>query len=97
MLNYNVKLAFIKALYQSENDLISMYSYFTLQCIENSGLNVTSVQKQMEDQFGIKAPLDLIRTLIKKLKKKEFVNYNNDYILLTDLGKIEFSKLKRGD
>ncbi|EKD62141.1 MAG: hypothetical protein ACD_52C00290G0005 [uncultured bacterium] len=87
--NVNITcLIAIKAFYETNNDFIDAFSYFSLQAITEISQTLSEIQKRILEMFGLTIPTDVLKTLLNRLRKNGFVEYKDieKDVLLTDSG-----------
>ncbi|NCA93952.1 MAG: hypothetical protein EOM84_02110 [Sphingobacteriia bacterium] len=97
--------AAIKSFYETDQDMISVFSNVVLQVIEsNKKKLLIDIQTAVSDLFEIDIPSNVLRTILKRLKKKEYICFENidtATISLTKIGEEKraeiFSSLKDMD
>src|SRR3989344_683039 len=93
--------AALKTFYDSGNDLIGVFSNITLLAFsKEQSYSITSLQKDFLEKISFDIPIDVLQTILKRLRKEGFVNYDilKDYnfksIQLSENGKIRRDKIK---
>lgn len=82
--------ATIKTLHAQGNDLLSAICSLVLKCIE-SDASILSIQKTFKEDYLTDIPEDSARTVLKRLKSDNLVDYGANFsnIRLTDSGKAQ--------
>lgn len=71
-------LAAIKTFYDSGKDLIDVFANLVLQIFEDDNKeSLDSIQKNMKSKYAIDLPSDVLQTIIKRLRKNNFVEYSS--------------------
>ncbi|HUV42606.1 MAG TPA: hypothetical protein VMY36_01735 [Patescibacteria group bacterium] len=96
MKNQLVTLAAIKSFYESGCDFIDVFSNLVLQEIPTKPIIIINIQQKVIDEWNINIPLDVIRTIVKRLKRKSLIDYKNreESIWTTSDGETEKIKIK---
>lgn len=82
-----VKLAAIKAFYESGNDFVEIFANFVLQVLSKNPISIQLIQGKVKNEFGIEIPFDVLKTIIKRLRRREYLVYNGfNSIWLNDRG-----------
>ncbi|MCK5122559.1 MAG: hypothetical protein KAQ87_00175 [Candidatus Pacebacteria bacterium] len=89
-----VNLIAVKAFYEKENDFFESFSYFVLQVITEKSISVENIKKGVLDEFDLDIPIDVTKTLVKRLQKRNYIDYkNHNAINITLAGKEQIRKI----
>ena len=89
-----VNLIAVKAFYEKENDFFESFSYFVLQVITGNPISIENIKKDVLYKFDLDIPTDVIITLVKRLQKRNYVDYkNHNAINITLVGKEQIRKI----
>ncbi|MFA6160474.1 MAG: hypothetical protein WC678_05355 [Parcubacteria group bacterium] len=81
--------AAIKSFYETDQDMVSVFGNVVLQVIEPSKKNLLiDIQNVISDLFKIEIPSNVLRTILKRLKKNGYINYENIDVATINLTKI---------
>jgi hypothetical protein len=95
MKNNLVYFAAVKAFYESDNDFIGAFSFFVLQVIKEEKMSIDDVKDEVLKEFGINIPCDLIPTLLRRLKKNNYVDYQEfNTVLISEDGRKKIVEIK---
>jgi len=93
--------AAIKTFYDTGNDLIDVFGNIILLVLKDEkGYSTLEVQASFLDKIKFNIPTDVLRTILKRLKKNSFVNYENlqdvgfSSIRITEEGKYKRTKIE---
>lgn len=79
--------AFIKLLYDEGNDYLDAFWPFAVQSIPNDkGLDLTSIQNNINDKFELIIPLNTLKTILKRATNKNYIEKKEKIYKLTDNG-----------
>jgi len=70
-------LAAIKAFYEMGNDFMEIFASFVLQVLSITPMSIETIQEKIKDKFDIHIPLDVLKTINKRLKKHTYISYDN--------------------
>ncbi|MCK5332598.1 hypothetical protein KAJ41_01905 [Candidatus Parcubacteria bacterium] len=76
MQNNLSKYALLSTLYDAQNDFIGVFSFFCLRTISGKK-TILQIQESLKEEFDMAIPLDVVSTLLKRLKKKGYAEYKD--------------------
>jgi len=88
--------AAIKSFYELNNDLLSVFGDIVFQALPtNSKVSLEILARILEKTIGMEIPISVLRTILKRLRRRGFVVYNNlhdinnESICLSEVGEKE--------
>lgn len=100
MNNITVSLLALKTFYENSKDSIDLYGDVVFSTIQNddSKYSINNFQRRIKKYFEVEIPVDMIITIVKRLRKKNLVKYKKltpdaMTIVLTEHGKIKKSEI----
>lgn len=90
-----IALSALKTFYSGNKDVISLYGDVILKSIGGEKRSLDAIQKIVLDEFQIEIPIDMIKTVIKRLKTEKHVIWANKYsdVIVSQEGAIKQSEL----
>jgi hypothetical protein len=71
-------LAAINTFYSTGNDFIGIFSEILLNTLdEDSRYSVSQLQERVTTLAGVDIPLDVIKTILKRLKREDKISYSD--------------------
>ena len=77
MKNQLTTLAAIKSFYESGCDFIDVFSNLVLQEIPDKSITIINIQQKVIDEWNLDIPLDVIKTIVKRLKRRLLIDYED--------------------